>query len=104
MRIRSAAHFRLRHVADDDAGVLSFRRSKPDQWRSDVDDVARLCEQHLDTSRQRRWHVDDGLVGFDGDQRLLGDDAIADVDMPTHDFRVMQALTEIGQIEGRCRH
>ena len=41
----------------------------------------------------------DGLVSLDGNQRLIGDDVIAFVDMPVHDLRLFEALSQIRQYE-----
>ncbi|MNY62239.1 hypothetical protein D3C86_1990220 [compost metagenome] len=46
-----------------------------------------------------RRNVDDGLGGFHRDQQLVGLDAVAGLDVPFDDFRLLQAFAEVGQLE-----
>ena len=48
----------------------------------------------------RRGDLDHRLLGLDRDQRLVGDDAIADADVPGDDLRLLQTFAEVGQPEG----
>jgi hypothetical protein len=52
-----------------------------------------------DASARRRWYLNDRLVGFDGEERLIGDDVIAFVDIPADDLRLFKAFSEIRQHE-----
>ena len=46
-----------------------------------------------------RRHLDHGLVGFDRQERLIGDDVVALVDQPGDDFSLFETLAEIRQRE-----
>jgi hypothetical protein len=67
---------------------------------ADAHDGAGLRVQLGDRAGIGRRHLDDGLVGFDRDKRLIDDDMIAGRDMPGDDFGFAQSFAEIGQVEG----
>ena len=46
-------------------------------------------------------HFDDRLRGLDSQHRLVDRDRVADVDVPTDDFRLGETFAEIRKIESR---
>ena len=49
--------------------------------------------------RRRNFH--DGLLGLDGEQRLIGDDVLSFGHVPSNDFGRLQSLSKIRELE-RC--
>ena len=85
--------------ADNCAGVLLGSFGKFDERPAYFHHISLGAKQVQDASARWRRHLDDGLVGLDGYQRLIGDDVIAFVDMPVHDLRLFEALSQIRQYE-----
>ena len=88
------------------AGVLRFgalRQARIDlelgQPAAGDDHVASRAGQARDLAGKRRGHVDDGFRRFHRNQRFVQSDRVADLDVPFDDFRIGQALAEIGQQE-----
>ena len=50
-------------------------------------------------ARLGRGDLDDRLVGLDRHERLIGDDVVADADVPRDDLGFLEALTDVGQDE-----
>ena len=92
----SASH---RHVAHDGSGIGVLRALETHQRSAYVHDIVRLTEELLDAPGLRRWDLDDRLVGFHRDERLVDTDFVALLDMPLDDLRLLHAFTEIGQLE-----
>ena len=66
---------------------------------SDLDQIALGAEHVRDASAPRRRYLNDRLVGLDRNQRLIGDDVIAFIDMPGDDLRLFETFAEIRQHE-----
>ena len=102
--VAAAGAVRARQLADHRAGVGLRRRGEGHQHRTDRDAIAFRRAERGDVSAVRRRDLDHGLVGFDRDQRLVGDDVVARRHVPLHDLGVAQALAEIGQPEFGVAH
>src|SRR5439155_22036632 len=86
-------------LADDCTGVLLGPLGKLDERRADLHDISLVAKQVRDASARRRRYFDDRLVGLDGNERLIGDDVIAFVDVPSDDLRVFKTFSKIRQHE-----
>src|SRR6516225_869685 len=91
--------FAALNYADDSAGVRFSSLAKLDQRGTDLDQIAFGAESSRNSSAPRRGYLHDGLVGLHRHQRLIGDDMIALVHQPSHDFGLFETLAKIGQSE-----
>ncbi len=66
---------------------------------ADVEDVALGAEQLAHHPVVGRGDVHQRLGGFHRDQALVGAHAVAGLDVPFDDFRFLQALAQVGQLE-----
>lgn len=66
---------------------------------ADVEDVALGAEQLAHHPIVGRGDVHQRLGGFHRDQALVGAHAVAGLDVPFDDFRFLQALAQVGQLE-----
>ena len=66
---------------------------------ADVEDVALGAEQLAHHPIVGRRDVHQRLGGFHRDQALVGAHAVAGLDVPFDDFRFLQALAQVGQLE-----
>ncbi len=101
------------YVAYDGACVRRWRASvgegavgaglrfELDQGCAGFDDVTRLPVEGFHNAGERCWHLDDRFRCFDSEHRLVDGHCVADIDMPTHDFRLGEAFAEIREIEDR---
>ena len=67
-----------------------------DERRADVNYIANLGEQALDSPRDGRGYFDESLGCLDRDQRLVDGDVLPQLHTPFHEFRLLQALAEVG--------
>ena len=86
-------------LTDDRAAIGPGALLELHQRRADLEPVARLDAQPGDLAVLRRRHLDHRLLGFDRDERLVGDDMVALADMPSDQLRLLQPLAEIRQNE-----
>ncbi len=96
---RLASGLLLAQLADDRARVRFRPLGELDQRRAHLHQIALGAEQPGDAAALRRWHLDDGLVGLDRHQRLVGDHVIALGDVPGDDLGLLEAFPEIRQEE-----
>ena len=89
------------HLAHHRAGIgiAPTVALKSDQRRAKMHDVAGLTEQLGNAARLRRRNLHDRLGGLHRYQWLIGLDGIAHLDVPFHDLRLLQPLTEVRQFE-----
>jgi hypothetical protein len=59
--------------------------------------IASLHMNSLDCAAHRRWHFDDGLIGFQFEYGLLFGDALPYSDQDLHDVTCLHPLTQLGQ-------
>ena len=86
-------------LADDGAGILARALRKLHQWSTNLDQVTLASKQVRDAAAPGRGHFDDRLVGFNRNERLIGDDMVALVDVPGHDLGFFKTFAEIRQCE-----
>ena len=89
-------------IADDTAGIVGRPFLEANQRRTDGDNISRL-RQKLGNSPRRaaRDLLDHRLVGFNGNQGLVGNHIVPGIDVPSDNFRLLQTLTQVGKREGR---
>jgi hypothetical protein len=83
-------------LPDHRAGIVGLGGVELDDRIAGVQDVAALAVQARDPACLGAGDVHDGLGGLDRDQRLIGLDLCAGLDMPCDDLGLGQPLTEIG--------
>ena len=86
-------------LADNTAGIGIISAFKAHQRRADMGDVVFVTEQTQNFPRVGRGNIDDRLGRFDRHQRLVLHDRIAGLDVPVHDFGVLQAFAEVREFE-----
>ena len=86
-------------LADNCASIWFSAFGKLDERRADPHYVSLNAEQVRDASTRRRRYLDDRLVCLDGNERLIGDDVIAFVDIPGDDLCLLKTFSEIRQHE-----
>ena len=85
--------------ADDPGELGRGTLGKVDERVTDLDDVADRAMQLGDPATPRGGDLDDGFVGLDRDERLVGHDAVADRDVPRDDLGLVQTFAQVGQDE-----
>jgi hypothetical protein len=73
--------------------------SELDKRSAHLDQVSLAGEQPSDAPVLRRGDLDHGLVGLDGDERLVNNDMIPFSDVPGDDLSLLEALSKIRQQE-----
>ncbi len=86
-------------LADDGAGVLARAFRKLHQRSANLDQIALAAKQVRNAAAPGRGHFDNRLVGFNRNERLIGDHVVALVDVPRHDLGLFEAFAEIRQCE-----
>jgi hypothetical protein len=84
--------FAAAEFADNSPGVLFGAFGKFDERRADLHDISLGTKQMRDAPARRRWYLNDCLVGFDGEQRLISDNVIAFADIPSDDLRLFKTF------------
>ena len=79
--------------ADNCASVLFGACRKFDERHADLHDISLGAKHVGDASARRRRYFNDCLVGLDGNERLIGDDVIAFVDIPSDDLRLFETFS-----------
>src|SRR6516225_7456674 len=90
-RNRKAAS--MQRSADNRAGVLLGALRKLEERRAHLHYVSLAAEQVRDASARRRWYLHHRFVGFDGEERLIGDNVIALVNVPGNDLRLFKPFS-----------
>src|SRR5262249_18884172 len=98
-RLDLARRFAALNLPDDCAGIRIGAFTVFNQRGADLDQIALSAESPCDGSAPRGRYLHNGLVGLYRQQRLVGDDVIAFVHQPSHDFSLFETLPEIGQCE-----
>jgi hypothetical protein len=87
------------NLANDCAGVCFASFTELDECRANLDQIALYTEQSGNGSTPGRRYFDHCFVCLDRDERLIGYNMISLVDQPSHDFGLLETLTEIWQSE-----
>src|ERR1700738_3264999 len=86
-------------LADDGAGVLARALRKFHQRSANLDQVALASKQVRNAAAPGRGYFDNRLVGFNRNERRIGDHVVALVDVPRHDLGFFETFAEIRQCE-----
>src|SRR5437667_11030736 len=85
--------------ADNRASVLCCSFGNFDERQADLHDTSLGAKHVGDAPARGRRYFNDRLVGFDGNERLIGDDVIAFVDIPGDDLRLFKTFSKVRQRE-----